>query len=29
MHHRFIHGEERIQQALLPHSPEDYVSARS
>ena len=24
--HRFIHGEERMQQALLPHSLEDYVS---
>src|SRR5271168_3512527 len=24
--HRFIDGEDRMQQALLPHSPEDYVS---
>jgi transposase len=24
--HRFIDGEERMQQALLPHSLEDYVS---
>src|SRR5882762_5648529 len=23
--HRFIDGEDRMQQALLPHSPEDYV----
>jgi transposase len=23
--HRFIDGEERMQQALLPHSLEDYV----
>ena len=24
--HRFIDGEDRMQQALLPHSLEDYVS---
>src|SRR5438128_5973523 len=24
--HRFIHGEDRMQQTLLPHSLEDYVS---
>ena len=24
--HRFIDGEDRLQQALLPHSLEDYVS---
>jgi transposase len=23
--HRFIDGEDRMQQALLPHSLEDYV----
>ena len=23
--HRFIYGEDRMQQALLPHSLEDYV----
>ena len=24
--HRFIDGEDRMQQTLLPHSLEDYVS---
>jgi hypothetical protein len=24
--HRFIDGEDRMQQALLPHCLEDYVS---
>jgi hypothetical protein len=23
--HRFIYGEDRLQQTLLPHSLEDYV----
>jgi transposase len=27
--HRFIDGEDRMQQALLPHSLEDYVSAEN
>src|SRR6202162_152312 len=27
--HRFIDGEDRMQQALLPHSLEDYVSEQS
>ena len=27
--HRFIDGEDRMQQALLPHSLEDYVGAEN